>query len=165
MNPWEVPTAKVGAGALIIHENQVLLVQINYSERKGRWILPGGKVEAGETIDQALLREVFEETSLEVNLEGMVLVRQRLLPNNLCDIYFVFLARPKNPAKVNLSWPEEEIIQARFWHPREILESHEVPPTTKFAVQKALSTQARFHSQRPELPDFPTSDFIFSGLD
>ena len=165
MNPWEVPTAKVGAGALIMHDGQVLLVQINYSERRGRWILPGGKVEHGETIDQALLREVREETSLDVALGGMVLVRHRLLPNNLCDIYFVFLAHLRNPKEVKLAWPQEEIIEARFWNPQDILNSPEVPPTTRFAVRKALSAQAKFYSERPDLPDFPESDFIFAGRD
>jgi 8-oxo-dGTP diphosphatase len=44
----------------------VLLVQRGQEPRKGEWSLPGGAVETGETLEQALTREVREETSLDV---------------------------------------------------------------------------------------------------
>jgi len=51
-------------------EGRVLLLRrsMNSKNNPGRWDLPGGKVDAGETFDVALLREIEEETALHVSL-------------------------------------------------------------------------------------------------
>lgn len=46
----------------------------------GKWDLPGGKVERGEGFDQALIREVLEETSLLISLQRVVGTAERELP-------------------------------------------------------------------------------------
>jgi 8-oxo-dGTP diphosphatase len=62
----------VGAGALIHSRGKVLLIKRRNEPNKGRWALPGGLVEVGETVQQAILREVREEVALEVKLEGLL---------------------------------------------------------------------------------------------
>lgn len=47
-----------------------MLVRQNYGQ--GYWSLPGGKMEAGESIDQAAIREVKEETGLDIRLKRVV---------------------------------------------------------------------------------------------
>jgi 8-oxo-dGTP diphosphatase len=56
----------VAVGAVIFHGDRVLLIQRGQEPLKGEWSLPGGVVELGETLEAALVREVREETSLDV---------------------------------------------------------------------------------------------------
>lgn len=162
MQPWEVPTAKIGAGAVIIHDNKILLAQINYSERAGRWILPGGKIENGETLIQGLIREVSEETGLEVDVLNMVLVRQRIIEGKATDFYFAFRAQVKAGTEMKLCWSPEEMKEVRFWPIESALASSEVSPTSRVAISKAVSAGKGLSFQKPELPDFPKTDMIFS---
>ena len=56
----------VAVGAVIVDGDRVLLVKRGQEPLKGEWSLPGGVVEIGETLDAALVREVREETSLDI---------------------------------------------------------------------------------------------------
>lgn len=58
------PIAAVSA--LVVRDNKVLLVRRSKEPYSGFWSLPGGAVELGETVREALVREVREETSVEV---------------------------------------------------------------------------------------------------
>ena len=53
-------------GAIITAGGRILLIRRGHEPEAGRWSLPGGRIEAGETDEQALVREVREETGLEV---------------------------------------------------------------------------------------------------
>ena len=56
----------VGVGALIIHDGRILLERRGNPPGRGQWSVPGGLVELGEAAEQTVLREVKEETGLEV---------------------------------------------------------------------------------------------------
>jgi ADP-ribose pyrophosphatase YjhB (NUDIX family) len=56
----------IGVGAVIIHEGRALLVRRDTEPLKGEWSIPGGVLELGETLHQAVRREALEETGLEV---------------------------------------------------------------------------------------------------
>jgi ADP-ribose pyrophosphatase YjhB (NUDIX family) len=57
---------------VILDGDRVLLVQRGQEPLKGEWSLPGGAVELGETLEEALVREVREETSLDVTVGPVV---------------------------------------------------------------------------------------------
>jgi ADP-ribose pyrophosphatase YjhB (NUDIX family) len=56
----------VGVGGVVVHGNRILLVQRGTEPLKGRWTIPGGLIDVGETLREAAIREVKEETGLEV---------------------------------------------------------------------------------------------------
>lgn len=56
----------VGVGGVVVHEERVLLVQRGTEPLKGRWTIPGGLIDVGETLREAVIREVKEETGLDV---------------------------------------------------------------------------------------------------
>ena len=58
---------------ILIENNQLLLVKQRVSPGRA-WSLPGGRVEAGETLDEAIKREMLEETGLEIKVEKLLYV-------------------------------------------------------------------------------------------
>jgi 8-oxo-dGTP diphosphatase len=58
--------------AVIIKKSRILLVKRRFEPYKGFWVVPGGFVEEGETVEQAARREAFEETGLKVKLVKFV---------------------------------------------------------------------------------------------
>jgi 8-oxo-dGTP diphosphatase len=63
----EFPTAPiVGVGAVVVDRDRVLLVQRGHEPAKGKWSLPGGILELGESLVQGVVREVEEESGLVV---------------------------------------------------------------------------------------------------
>jgi mutator protein MutT len=71
----------VGVGALIFDRGKVLLIERAQEPLRGWWSLPGGAVELGERAEEALRREVREETGLEIEILGLAEVFDRILPD------------------------------------------------------------------------------------
>lgn len=63
---------RVGVGVVIWRDNKVLLVKRGKQPRAGQWSLPGGRQLVGETVREAAIREVLEETGLNVELSGLI---------------------------------------------------------------------------------------------
>ena len=55
-----------GIGAVVIHNQQVLLVKRGNPPKQGLWCIPGGKIQYGETLQQAAEREILEETGVTI---------------------------------------------------------------------------------------------------
>ena len=54
--------------AIILHDNQIFATQRGYGDFKGGWEFPGGKVEPGESPQEALRREIREELAMEIEV-------------------------------------------------------------------------------------------------
>jgi ADP-ribose pyrophosphatase YjhB (NUDIX family) len=75
----EYPTAPlVGVGAVIVRDGSVLLVQRGTEPALGRWSIPGGLIEVGEALAEAVVREVREETGLDVEPVELIELLDRI---------------------------------------------------------------------------------------
>jgi len=59
-------------GVVVLKGDEVLLVRRGTPPRLGQWSLPGGRIEWGETVEAAALRELKEETGVEAQLLGLI---------------------------------------------------------------------------------------------
>src|SRR5580704_1008497 len=69
----------VGVGAIIIEHDRVVLVKRAHPPLLGKWSIPGGVLEVGETLRQAAMREALEETGLRVEAGELLGVYDRIL--------------------------------------------------------------------------------------
>lgn len=67
VGPWP----RAAASAVLFRGESVLLVERGSAPNVGRWSLPGGTIEAGETAEEAARREAHEETGLYAHMEGL----------------------------------------------------------------------------------------------
>ena len=120
----------VGVGAVILDGGRVLLVRRGHEPLKGEWSIPGGAVELGETLASACVREVREETGLDVDIGPIVDVFDRIR----CDadgrtrfhyVLIDFLCRPIGGTLACAT----DAVEAMWASPGE-LTAYRVQPTT-----------------------------------
>ena len=73
---------RVGVGAVILHEDRVLLVRRGKAPSFGKWSLPGGLVELGETTREAIAREILEECAIKIRIVDVCGVLDRVVKDD-----------------------------------------------------------------------------------
>jgi ADP-ribose pyrophosphatase YjhB (NUDIX family) len=84
----------IGVGGAVVREGRLLLVRRASRHGRGNWQLPGGFIEPDETIEQAVVREIFEEAGVTAEVEAVLGLRSRYDPESGNGIYIVLVLRP-----------------------------------------------------------------------
>ena len=105
---------KTSVVACVIDEqDRVLLTRRCIHPFHGQWVMPGGKIDHGESILAALHREMLEEVGIEIRVEGLIDVYEHLSVGQTED-HFVILYYRAAPAGGRLQANGEECTEAAF---------------------------------------------------
>jgi len=130
----------IGVGGVVIHKNKILLVKQNYGRSRGKYMIPGGFVDRGETLIEAVTREIYEETGMKVEAKKLISVRTMVRnSDNLTDLYSVIkckLLSTPEPLK-----PQDSEIEKVSWIPIEnCFNNPEISDYTKLIIKKAIKS-------------------------
>jgi 8-oxo-dGTP diphosphatase len=117
----------LAAAGLLIEDGKWLVVKKNYGGLKGKWSIPAGFVDPGETVDEAAIREVFEETGILGEVVSILGIRSGVIKETISDNMIVFLLTKKSGA---LFPDKDEIESAAFLTPEELM----IDPNTSLMV-------------------------------
>ncbi|MFH1096206.1 MAG: NUDIX hydrolase [Candidatus Desantisbacteria bacterium] len=99
----------IRVAACIIENNKILMIQHKKDDKK-YWLLPGGRIEYGETIIQAIKRELIEETGVEISVGKLMFVSDAIPEDNNRHILNMFFEAEIVGGEIRLG--DEEILNA-----------------------------------------------------
>jgi 8-oxo-dGTP diphosphatase len=126
---------------LIIRRGSILLVERGREPLKGYWSLPGGLVEPGELLEQALVREVREETGLRVRAARMFEIFERIMrdDNGRAEYHYV-LADYLCKLEGGELRPGDDVSRAE-WVRRADLSDYRLTEGTLTVIEKAFDAR------------------------
>ena len=132
----------MGVGGVVTRDGRALIIRRGHEPRKGEWSLPGGLIELGERLIDAVRREISEETGLDVEVGPMVETFDRVHrdPEGRVRFHFVivdYLCVARSGAAVAGSDAE-----AVAWVTSEELDAYGVNPHAAAVIRKGLAMAA-----------------------
>jgi 8-oxo-dGTP diphosphatase len=128
----------VGVGAVIVDGTRVVLVRRGSEPLAGQWSLPGGAVEIGETLDASVVREMVEETGLQVTVGPVIEVFDRITRDAEGRVQYHYVLVDY------LCWPVEGTLQAgsdvdaAVWADVSELSGYHLASTATAVIMRAL---------------------------
>ena len=121
--------------AVIVNgDDQVLLTKRNIPPFQGEWVMPGGKIDLGEPIVQALIREVREEVGLEVEVGRLIDVFEHVTPGE-DNYHFIIIYYLCTPLFCDVAHNRDEVSEA-LWVGRDQLANYKMPAGARFILGK-----------------------------
>lgn len=127
----------VGVGGVVVHEGRVLLIRRGKPPLYGRWVVPGGTVELGEPLAEALVREMREETGLEVEPFELLTVFDRIERDGERVIYHYVIVDYLCRWRSGEAQAASDALDVAWARPDE-LERYDLPPKALEVVQDAF---------------------------
>ena len=123
--------------AVIVDDvGRVLLTRRSIPPFLDLWVMPGGKIDLGEPILEALKREVHEEVGLEIEIEGLIDVFEHLTPGE-GNCHFVILYYRCRPLYCDVVHNEHEVAEAN-WVPTNELANYAMPAGARYILEKVF---------------------------
>ncbi len=135
----EYPSAPIpSVGVMVFKGREVLLVLRGQEPSKGRWSIPGGVVELGETIREAARREVLEECGVEIEVGDVVDVLDAVLRDEegRVQYHYVLIDLMANYVRGDLS-AGSDIVDVH-WVKEEEVASFDMTARTPLVIRKAF---------------------------
>jgi len=139
----EYPSRPIlGVAGLVFEGRSALLIKRGKEPGLGRWSIPGGAVRVGETLTQALVREMAEEVGLEVEVGPLVEVIERIYPDPEGRVlyHYVVLDYLCFPGPGRLR-PGSDAVEARYVHQDE-WPAYGLPSITVRVLNQGLALAA-----------------------
>ena len=139
----------VGVGAVIVRDGKAIIVKRANDPYKGQWSIPGGRVELGESLTDAVQREMREETGLAVDVGPVIEVFERIQaveqlpegpPGSRIRYHFVIIDYLCTCAGGELC-AGDDAADAK-WVTSEELDGYDIRPTAVAVIRKGLAMAA-----------------------
>lgn len=129
----------VAVGGVVVHEGRVLLIRRGQRPMEGRWSIPGGIVELGETIADAVARELKEETGVCVRVLDLIEIYEKVARDGagIAQYHFVILDYRCEFVEGTASAGGD--VTEVMWVTEQQLESLGLTAAAKGVIQKAFS--------------------------
>lgn len=121
---------------IVDDDGRVLLTRRSIPPFLDLWVMPGGKIDLGEPILEALKREVHEEVGLEVETEGLIDVFEHLTPGE-DNCHFVILYYRCRPLYCDVVHNEHEVAEIA-WVPGNKLPDYAMPAGARYILGKVF---------------------------
>jgi 8-oxo-dGTP diphosphatase len=145
----EYPAAPIVAvGAVILDEDRILLIRRAQEPARGLWTFPGGAVELGESLEEAVKREALEETGLQLVVGDVATVIDRVVHDEAGRIRYHYVIVDYFARMAGgLLQPGSDVSDAR-WAAREDLDGLEMTEKAGELARELLRGRARSGSSR-----------------
>lgn len=154
-SPWP-PKMAVCVGAVVLHAGRILFIrQAQGHSLAGRWSIPWGLVDEGETPEDAALRETFEESGVSAALDGLLGIQNLPTPGWI-GIVFACHALSGQPR------PDGVETDAAAYFSREELLTFNEPfePWSQWLALRVLGGKCRVIPAEPETTYAPRKGFL-----
>lgn len=128
------------AGIVRNERNEWLVVKKKYGGLKGKWSFPAGFVEQGETINEAVVREIKEETGIVAKVEGVIGIRSGVIKEIISDNMIIFTLHAETDA---ITAQKNELEEAVFIHPKTLLHDPDSSLLLKEFADSAFTTELK----------------------
>jgi 8-oxo-dGTP diphosphatase len=148
----EYPEAPIaGVGVVVVKEDKVLLVRRGKEPGRGRWGLPGGAVELGETVAQAAEREVDEECGIEIEIRDVIEVIDRIIPDDDGQIRYHYILIDLLAEHCRGDPIASSDAAEVSWALEKELDQLELSQATRRVIRKGLQMAARGPQREPSI--------------